>query len=111
MEKAIVSDFDTYGQASEIVRNLGLEGINGTEVELVSDADHDFRGFVNAKYASRRGPRRRILKEIGHFFHSLGTSDVHGGRTTVIVRTFDRNAERVSEMLRQRGGEIREAQD
>ena len=111
MEKVIVSDFNTYAQASEVVRNLALEGITGTEVELVSDADHDIRGVVHARCASRRGPGGRLVKRIGHFFHSLGTSGVQEGRAMVIVRTSDRNAEQVSEVLRQRGGEIRESQN
>lgn len=109
MKKVMVSDFDTYAQASEVVRNLALEGINGTEVELVSDADHDIRGVVNAGCASGHGPGERIAKGIGHFFRSLGTSGVQEGRATVIVRTSDQNAEHVAEMLRQRGGEIRQS--
>jgi hypothetical protein len=46
--------------------------------------------------------RGRDAKGMGHFFHSLGTSN---------VRTSDRNAKHVTELLRQRGGEVRESQN
>lgn len=111
MGKTIVSDFDTYAQASEVVRDLELEGITGTEVEVVSDADHDIRGVANAKYSARYGAGRRIVNGMSHFLHSLGANEVQKGRAMVIVRASDRNAERVSELLLERGGEIRQSQN
>ena len=91
MGKTIVSDFETYAQASEVVRNLELEGITGTEVKVVSDADHDTRGVVSAKYSTRYGAGRRIVNGMSHSSFSRsdrspeGSSD--GDRKELLTET------------------------
>ncbi|MGH9684889.1 MAG: hypothetical protein ACRD4S_14910 [Candidatus Acidiferrales bacterium] len=122
MRKTVIGIFDVYSKAEEVVQELELIGIDGAEVEVISDADADVRtrGIVSS---ADEGRKEGVGEKIAHFFHSSNNAGKHhagknettdyakeqeynSGRTIVIVRTSnERGADRAADILRSHGAE------
>lgn len=120
MRKTVTGIFDAYSKAEEVVQALELIGIDGTEVEVISDADADARtqGILSS---AEKGHKEGVGEKIAHFFRSSNNAGKHdagkhestdyakeqeynSGRTIVIVRTSDeRGADRAADILRSHG--------
>jgi hypothetical protein len=124
MHQAIIGVFDTYGDASAVVRDLEVSGIVGEQVEVIKDADLDARTNRWVRGSSGDVLEKRIEKDLRHLLHrpekqdvraSSGeqpdyigrqefyASHVHSGPAVVIVRGDDSTAEVAKAILQRHG--------
>lgn len=124
MHQAIVGVFDTYGDASAVIRDLEVSGIVGQQVEVISDADLDARTAGWVRGSSVDDLEKRIEKDLRHLLHRPEKQDVrdlsgeqpdyigrqefyathvHGGPAVIIVRGDDSTAELAKVILQQHG--------
>jgi hypothetical protein len=93
MKKSKTAAFETYARAQEVVRDLELTGISGTEVKVITDSEHDTKKNPSTSHSD--GSKEKASPEFSDDSGGL-TKQPYAGRTIVIVTPGDtRAAERV----------------